>query len=459
MKFKLFYFITAGLIAFSLSALAQTATSSRLIAQANYSSPGSSFPFSLTHYYVYSGTRGGDLNHTLKYDTTLGTSAHYVAGGPTSPASGRNIQSFDANNNIVINVGQFYNTSKTYQSIDSIFYTYDSHNNLLTELDYTWDNSIPGWRNNTKQLYSYDAANRILSQVNQSWSTASGAWGNTQADSFAYTATGKLATHTTLYWNTSWALNTILLYSYDAADNNTAIVTQQYRSGSWTNTTAQYMGYSTANNLLVSINTNWDSTTGAWDSSTKDTYTYNPVHDRLTDLTQSYTAGVGWINQGNENIIYDLNHNVLIDISQYWVTASHSFTNNGRKTFTYNSFNQPLTEISSSWTSGAWVDDMEYDYYYQTYTTGVNNLKPTINNIVVYPNPALQVLYVSIKADQPQASTIRITDISGRLLYQTTAADSQDLVTVPVSQLSAGNYFVTVGNKDGEVTKGFVVGR
>src|ERR1700733_3485514 len=84
---------------------AQAQTSSRLIAQAHWSSNGATYIPNDSTAYSYSSGRGGDLNHQLKYD--YAENWQYL--GDTAYANNYYyLQTFDANNNLLSTITQFW---------------------------------------------------------------------------------------------------------------------------------------------------------------------------------------------------------------------------------------------------------------------------------------------------------------------------------------------------------------
>lgn len=76
------------------------------------------------------------------------------------------------------------------------------------------------------------------------------------------------------------------------------------------------------------------------------------------------------------------------------------------------------------------------------------------NEFSVYPNPASDKLNVSFKADNVDY-TINITDLSGRVILSnsyTKLSDSQ-LIELPLTGISSGNYIVSVSSVNGTVNQ------
>ena len=76
------------------------------------------------------------------------------------------------------------------------------------------------------------------------------------------------------------------------------------------------------------------------------------------------------------------------------------------------------------------------------------------NSVVLYPNPAKEVINVQCTMNEWNGATIEVLDVYGKLL-QTLKADSE-ITQINVSNLANGMYFVRMTTEQGVVTKRFV---
>ena len=98
------------------------------------------------------------------------------------------------------------------------------------------------------------------------------------------------------------------------------------------------------------------------------------------------------------------------------------------------------------------------------YIISKNNVSEQENNIVlvddnhqfiIYPNPANKLLYIHLPTtDSITSESVTITTVSGAFVYKKTFRNiSQNLLTIPVAQLSKGVYFVVLQNGNNSITK------
>jgi len=73
----------------------------------------------------------------------------------------------------------------------------------------------------------------------------------------------------------------------------------------------------------------------------------------------------------------------------------------------------------------------------------------------VYPNPATDFLNISLE-NNSNLNTLSVVDMNGKVVYTREISGSENLVSVPVSQLARGNYLISVSGAASSYTKVFV---
>ncbi len=183
MKRKMLLLVLAFPVIYCQNVHAQTG--SRLIGMTHLVNGGSSYtPVDSTDY-VYSGNRGGDLKHTLKYDNS--TVWDYL--GDTA-----------------------------YSNANMIQQTYDVNNNLLTSTSSFWSGTA--WTLLTKNLYLYNTAGKDSLMIQQSWGGTS--WVPVSQDAYYYVG-GKLVEDQYQAWNgltLTFTPTTQKNYYYDPVSGN-----------------------------------------------------------------------------------------------------------------------------------------------------------------------------------------------------------------------------------------------
>jgi hypothetical protein len=163
-----------------------------------------------------------------------------------------------------------------------------------------------------------------------------------------------------------------------------------------------------------------------------------------------------WDNWSKYLYGYDANHNMISAIQQNWNTGTSTWDNSERQQRTYNSFNRFTSIWMDHWNAGIWqvlTTDEKYNYYYETYnTTGVENVAAT-SNFSLYPVPAQNVVRIEKTWSEPQAFTVSITDMQGRMIRSySEKATANYSRNIDVNQLAAGNYVIKVAGVNGKAS-------
>jgi hypothetical protein len=130
-------------------------------------------------------------------------------------------------------------------------------------------------------------------------------------------------------------------------------------------------------------------------------------------------------------------------------------------TYTYNSYNQPLTATVQHWNPTTLVWDPNADgqrYYYETYTTGINNISSINGKADIYPVPATSTCSIAVNWDEPQAFTISVVDMTGKVCSTLAVPECHQYTTsISVATLPAGNYIVKIAGAKGCITRQLTV--
>ncbi|MDQ2752771.1 MAG: T9SS type A sorting domain-containing protein, partial [Bacteroidota bacterium] len=136
------------------------------------------------------------------------------------------------------------------------------------------------------------------------------------------------------------------------------------------------------------------------------------------------------------------------------------FANDSRQQDTIININQNITQLSLPLgfnPDTVLIDPMQYIISKNNISKRVENVILTDDNnrIILYPNPANNVLYIHIPAtDSSLSQTIIITAASGAVVYKNTFANiTQNTIALPVAQLAKGVYFVTIQNANNNISK------
>ncbi len=410
---------------------AQAQTSSRLTAKAGWYNNGAIFLLNDSTSYAYTNPRGGDLMHTLKYNTA--TSWKVLAGDTTYTSDSTVYQQFDASNNIISQTRTFWNGT-AWENATKTLHFYDGSNNVDTSVAQIWGGT--NWVNVSRNVYSYTLGNRLYSDQYQTWNSATSTFSPSAQKTYFYSVGGNLIQEIGQTYSSVTST-----YSYSYKFDYT---------------------YTTGNQLASTTYSVWSG--AAWVPSYMYNYTYDASNNRTTTLYQTYnTVSAAWDNVTLNNYSSFVSSNPQMEIDQVWDTTGGGFwKNNVQQTYAYNSFNQLTNTVAESWNvAGFWEHangDRAANYYYETYTsTAVNNV--TANGEVnIFPNPAQNVVNFKLNWNEAQAFTVSIFDMNGSVVRQWSVPSTASYTaSIPVQNFATGNYVVKINGTNGQIVKQIVV--
>ena len=411
---------------------AQAQTSSRLTAAAKWHNNGATFVPEDTTAYSYSHARGGDLMHTLKYDTKQ----YWVMGDST-----------------------FVNDSNVIQSFDSL-------TNNLTSKTYQYWNTVTGtWVNGTKALYFY-TGNNLSNIVWQNWGGSN--WVNVSRDVYSYDLANRLYQDQFQMWNSTTVTfdpSSQKTYYYDAASNLLQTVGQTYVTATSTYSfTDKYdYTYDTHNWQTSSLYAVWNGS--AWDTSYMYSNTYDTAGDRTAQLYQTWSGSTSvWNNVTLKTYSNFTSMMPMNELDQVWDATGTGFWKNSIKySYSYNSYHQLTNSVGESWNIAGFYEyangDPMANYYYQTYApAGINSVVAANGDVNIFPNPAQNTVNIRLNWNEAQASTISIFDMNGRIVRQwSVPSTTQYNTSISVDGFAAGNYVVKISGTQGQIVKQIVI--
>lgn len=418
-------------------------TSSRLIGKADSSQ------FYDTTYYTYSGSRGGDLNREMKFDSSISLLPFMTDTQITVVW-----QRFDAKNNLITSIEKltepgsgisgFIDISKDSNAYDvrsnkiatyafqgdttpghwiphdSTFYTYDTKSNLLN----LFKPSVE------RDSFSYDAANNLIAQYNVYWSSTKNMWVN--GDAYTYTYSGGLLQssyyHIWLASAGTFINGSAMLYYYNSSKNIIKKVAMQSDP------------YATTPGSLVyqQIDSN------VYDVAADIAYTYHALYDALRKTWQ----------YSRDSNTYDAAHNLTADAQQSYDTVSKQYETTTQLSYAYNILHQ-MTRIHSQTSSFSINGNYTSRYYYELYIpTAAAEINQAIVKINAFPNPAATELNLDLQWTTPQAFTVTLYDMQGRVMRQWSEQKAEFYrQQIPISALPAGNYILSIKGEYGSLQK------
>ncbi len=331
--------------------------------------------------------------------------------------------------------------SNSWVNLYCYVYTYSSAGTEMTMVQQHWQGG--SWENTSRFTCNYDADGFKIFESYQQWQNS--AWENIIRSNFSYDPNHYLLTETMEdWWSNAWEYSMKWTYSYNADYDLLSVMQATYGLG------------------------------GQWDDFSRDTYTYNASHHRLTAL-QEYGQGTNWVGYDRSFFTNDPNGNMLEEVYEGW--QNNTWNTLRRRNYTYNSDGNSVTGKYEDYNSGSWTPgygDLKVysrekenyaflDHIYR-YTatfllfdnnTGVSGLSPAASFFKVYPNPATTCLNIEIPGTcLDKEGTLSITNLQGQEIMTLPLPKGKQLVDI--SDLSPGVFFLKLTINSGTAVTKFV---
>ncbi len=194
----------------------------------------------------------------------------------------------------------------------------------------------------------------------------------------------------------------------------------------------------------------------------------------FSDQNGTVSDGSGTFNYNNNTVCYyqikpETDKNIILQFSRFETEAEHDILLVYDNTTKIGSFSgNELPEVLEA-TSGVVTlifktnSMVTGDGWEINYETGYLNVEENnaFNNLQLYPNPAGDFVNLIFSNTEEKQTQIRITDVSGSLLYQQRLQNGAGnfSLKIPTNKLENGVYLLVVENSEGSVIKKLVVNK
>ncbi|WP_276135098.1 T9SS type A sorting domain-containing protein [Polluticoccus soli] len=287
-----------------------------------------------------------------------------------------------------------------------------------------------GETDSSRIIHAYNGTQ--LAEVNtQIWNSVSNLWQNWAIDSFFVSGPGSdsIVKHLDLSGITMPAKNYLGKYTRDA--NNLVLIDSQFNNNNFES--ARFFIYDAQGRVsvdsfvdpIVNFPLNYD----------KRIYTYNATGDLLS-----------------------------IKIGRNWGIPNYYGNFFEMDSFSYNADHQLTSVAHYNWSgtagSGSWGNPTRTQKFYYGTTVGVPEVASHNNNLQLYPIPATSYINLSMQFTKPQAFSVRIFDMQGRLVSNwQEAAQKQYNKQVPLTNMTPGQYTVHILAGNESISRQFTVVR
>ncbi len=374
--------------------------------------------------YGYANNRG---SYQYQYDTAR---SHRAVNNVLKPAW-EIVQSFNTAGKFdTIWENQYTNITSSYALTNRYTYTYLPGGEIDSVLTENYGNTSMTWATSYSEKYTYNTNNEVFEINRTYWNATNAVWEPGVIDSFWYDNTGNIIRHRIRSWQKPgnyWNDTYTYIYEYDNTGKKIRDTT--YANGVINN----FHGYEyDANgNLVTDSSYSWIVNMSSWKLGGKTVYTYDANNNRT----------------GHTN--YSWNSNASVYVPAF------------RNTYTYNSHNQ-VTDVlvNEKWENGAWTINYASSYlhyYYGTTPVSIDHAAG-MEDMVLYPSPAVTYTHLEMNFDKPTVFSVIIFDMQGRMVKQfTDKADRFYRKNITVQDMPPGQYVLQVKTNESTTAKNLTI--
>lgn len=343
---------------------------------------------------------------------------------------------------------------------DKDIYTYNSNGKVNTITSSYFSGGV--WVNSGKTANTYDANNKLIQCIDQSWDEVNLVWMDENKTVFSYNLAGNLTLKTGNSWNsTNSTWKQIWTESYTYNGNNQLIAdTTSSGSGSSLFKYRFDYTYDVNNNLVSKIRYNWNNVNLVWEIYSKSEFVFDS--NKLTSAIYYFWNGSEWVNDDKSNFIYDINGNLIEEISQSWNGSSWGLRD--KTEYTYNNsyllnnlnisddnktiylkmleIKLPYNNMMTSYkrydetSMDVWSQYSDETYYYNNQASAVFNTQSS-NLRINITNGKAEI------SNLPQGASVTVYNLQGVTIYDQKSTEK----TVSVNLPARGIYIVKVGSE------------
>lgn len=295
--------------------------------------------------------------HQYSYDPNSNCTSYVREELDPSTSKFKFDMNYDANKNLLQTITYAMYTT-TWMPSSKRDLTYNSGNNLLSSTVSSWFNNT--WNYSNRYVQTYNSAQKCTSYTYENWNN--NMWVGSQRQLFTYDANNNQTLKTVeTYTNNAWVYNSRTTDTYDANGNNLSNSYEQYINSTWKKDNRSLMTYGAGNTMLTYSYQTGD-VNNTWKNEYRDTYTYDIGNNLIYVLEEEWT-GSSWVNSLQANLTFVAGNMTELIIEEWNGSA---WIKSDRETHTYNSANNPLTDIYQTWSGTAWVNDSKTTYTYDS---------------------------------------------------------------------------------------------
>lgn len=331
-----------------------------------------------------------------------------------------------------------------------ITYGYDQNLNRSEMKVFLWSSAQNVWNEQNITYYTYNSSNQLIIE-RAGYNSFNNQWTDSYRKLYNYNSDGLLDNKLYQRWeNNAWEDRNKYTYEYDGNENLLLYTVYGLSDSTWQYHYRESSLYNSEDLELYRFQFYWDTLMNDWEIDERRSYTYD---DTLKIIEQRDGLSNGtWGAAARTLYAYDNEGKLRIQKLQYW----YNFTGEWRTVdiieYNYNMDGSVHELLEYSVYENGNTDLVTRITYYYGQPQGVEDL--SVSHLNLYPNPANDVVNISLKETLP--SVLTIFTVEGKVVSTQTLMGRTNEVSI--GDLPSGFYFVQV-QQQGRVYSGSLVKR
>ena len=168
--------------------------------------------------------------------------------------------------------------------------------------------------------------------------------------------------------NSSWDSTSTESYTYNPDSTVAFSQTETHVSPQvWDHSDKTVFTYDTDGRVILELTSSWDQS-GGWQDSKKSVSAYDPVSGKVLTITDQLMVSGAWQNTKLQTMTYNADGNNTLTVTQNWNTSGNAWVNADKLEYVYNLEDKAVTMTYYSWNTGtsAWVRANLSTYVYNS---------------------------------------------------------------------------------------------
>ena len=339
-------------------------------------------------------------------------------------------------------------------------FEYDNRGNMILAREYDFNGTK--WLQDDDQSLEYNSSNRLTATQKIKHNPITGEVYGEFKHAWDYDDKGRLTEVRNFDWSDAingWEDDEKELYTYDDLGNLTKVELYSWDDDSqtWEGTDRHHITYNLNNLKEFILSENFIG--NQWVEVQQIFYTYDDFN-RIVTMEIFLQDNAQWVKLQKAELTYPDNNQVDITILE-WDKDAGVYENLIKNWVVYNDLGQPLRIRYQIWNEDKWTYFTflpNSNFYYEDYgPSGHTSGKEREAEFTVFPSPARDI--ITVKCENVRVENIRILDIKGRVVRSYQSRLHENIIAIPVSDLTPGTYFVRLEGAGCSGVKPFVVQR